>query len=97
LSPGVHGISGAGKHSGDVFRLFFAEGRHVEQEVEVQQRVRAAGVNKVGRAVDRERALLRDGTGTHCAQAIGHQIFEKPCGPPKNDVFWGILSDSDRI
>ena len=58
-SPGVHGSSAAGTHSGDVPRLPSAEGRHVEQEVGVQQRVQAAGVREVRRAVRPREGLVK--------------------------------------
>ena len=57
-SPGVHGSTGAGTHSGDVLRLPSAERRHVEQEVGVQQRVQAARVREERRAVGPKEGLV---------------------------------------
>ena len=59
LSPGVHGSSAPGTHSSDVPRLPSAEGRHVEQEVGVQQRVHAAGVREGRRAVGPREGLAK--------------------------------------
>jgi hypothetical protein len=58
-SPGIHGSSGAGTHAGDVLRLPSAEGRHVEQEVGVQQRVQAARVREERRAVGPREGLVK--------------------------------------
>jgi hypothetical protein len=57
-SPAVHGSTGAVTHSGDVPRLPSAEGRHVEQEVRVQQRVQAARVREERRAVGTREGLV---------------------------------------
>jgi hypothetical protein len=51
LTPGVHGSSDVATQSYDVPRLPSAEGRHVEQEVGVQQRVQASNVREERRAV----------------------------------------------
>ena len=51
--------------------------------------------------LDRERTMLRDGTGTHCVKAINDvcnthsdQMFEKRCAPRNNAVFWDVLFNS---
>ena len=48
--------------------------------------------------LDRERALLIDGTGGQncCLDTLWWTIFGKLCGPWNNAVFWGILFTANR-
>jgi len=50
--------------------------------------------------LDRERALLRDGTGTHYVQAISDQLFEKLLGPGItlfSGTFYLIFTENDTL